>query len=281
MRLLDAVVAWDAAHLHAHRLAPPRRQPAARRRAAAPLHLAEYGAQAMAARRPAGAGGRRRGAAGTAGGAARRGAGAGAHRRPARRTRRARRAPARRRGELAVRLPHRTRRHGHRQRPRRGDGRSTPPWETVHEHPSRRVLVSGGSGDLGGAICRELARLGHAVVVHAHAGRERAEALAAAIRADGGQAEVAVFDVADAGATRAALAALLEAGPIDALVHNAGVHDDAPLAGMSDAVAPRHRRVPARLLPPRPAAAAAHGAAAGAVSWRSLRWPGCSAIADR
>lgn len=101
--------------------------------------------------------------------------------------------------------------------------------------PSRRAFVSGGSGDLGGAICLELARLGHAVIVHAHAGRERAEALAAAIRADGGRAEVAVFDVADAGAARAALAALLEAGPIDALVHNAGVHDDAPLAGMSDA----------------------------------------------
>lgn len=99
----------------------------------------------------------------------------------------------------------------------------------------RRALVTGGSGDLGGAICRALARDGYAVVVHANAGIECARAVAGAIVEAGGSAEAVAFDVADAAATRAALERLLEAGPFHALVNNAGIHDDAPLAGMSDA----------------------------------------------
>jgi 3-oxoacyl-[acyl-carrier protein] reductase len=95
----------------------------------------------------------------------------------------------------------------------------------------KRVLVTGGSGDIGGAICAALAREGWHVVVHANTGRERAEAVAAAIRDAGGDAEVAAFDVTDAEAARAAIDELLESGPIHALVHNAGIHDDAPLAG--------------------------------------------------
>jgi 3-oxoacyl-[acyl-carrier protein] reductase len=97
----------------------------------------------------------------------------------------------------------------------------------------RVVLVTGGSGDIGGAICAALARDGWRVIVHANANRERAEAVAAAIRDSGGGAEVATFDVGDAVATRAALEDLLQAAPIHALVHNAGIHDDAPLAGMT------------------------------------------------
>ncbi len=43
------------------------------------------------------------------------------------------------------------------------------------------------------------------------------------------------FDVADPEASAQALATLLEAGPIQVLVNNAGIHDDAPMAGMSAA----------------------------------------------
>ncbi|MBU6476397.1 MAG: 3-oxoacyl-ACP reductase FabG [Xanthomonadaceae bacterium] len=100
---------------------------------------------------------------------------------------------------------------------------------------SRRVLVTGGSGDIGGAICVALARDGWQVIVHANAHRERAEAVAARIRDGGGTAEIATFDLTDAAATRAAVDGLLQASQIQALVHNAGVHDDAPLAGMAEA----------------------------------------------
>lgn len=98
----------------------------------------------------------------------------------------------------------------------------------------KRALVTGGSGDIGSAICVALARDGWQVIVHANAHKERAEAVAAQAREAGGAAEVAVFDVTDAEATRASIDALLQAGPIQALVHNAGIHDDAPLAGMAE-----------------------------------------------
>jgi 3-oxoacyl-[acyl-carrier protein] reductase len=99
----------------------------------------------------------------------------------------------------------------------------------------RRAIVTGASGDIGAAICVALAAQGCAVIAHAHANADRAQALVAQIVAQGGNAESVVFDLTDATATRAALETLLNAGPIDILVHNAGIHDDAPLAGMSDA----------------------------------------------
>jgi 3-oxoacyl-[acyl-carrier protein] reductase len=99
----------------------------------------------------------------------------------------------------------------------------------------RRALVTGGSGDLGGAICRQLAADGLHVIVHANGNRARAEDVAAQIIRDGGSAEAVAFDVADGEATRAAIDAMLEAGPVQVVVNNAGIHDDAPMAGMGDA----------------------------------------------
>jgi 3-oxoacyl-[acyl-carrier protein] reductase len=96
----------------------------------------------------------------------------------------------------------------------------------------KRALVTGGSGDIGEAVCRHLARAGLHVIVHAHRHPERAADVAVAIRADGGSAETAVFDVTDAPATRQTLETLLRDGPIQVLVNNAGIYADAPLAGM-------------------------------------------------
>lgn len=97
----------------------------------------------------------------------------------------------------------------------------------------RRALVTGGSGGIGAAVARRLARAGLHVVVHANRNREAAEAVAADIRAGGGSAETIAFDVADGVASAGALERLLEAGPIQVLVNNAGIHSDAPLAGMT------------------------------------------------
>ncbi|MCD7098109.1 3-oxoacyl-ACP reductase FabG [Stenotrophomonas sp. MMGLT7] len=97
----------------------------------------------------------------------------------------------------------------------------------------RRALVTGGSGDIGGAICRRLAADGLHVIVHANANAARAEQLVARILDEGGRAEAVAFDVADAAASQAAIEALLRAGPVQVVVNNAGVHDDAPMAGMS------------------------------------------------
>jgi 3-oxoacyl-[acyl-carrier protein] reductase len=94
----------------------------------------------------------------------------------------------------------------------------------------KRALVTGGSGDIGSAICRKLAVEGAHVHVHANRNRAQAEAVAAEIRASGGAAEAVQFDVTDADATAAALEAL--AGPIQILVNNAGIHEDVVMPGM-------------------------------------------------
>ena len=96
----------------------------------------------------------------------------------------------------------------------------------------RRALVTGGSGDLGRAICHALAADGWRVIVHGNSRLAEAEAVAAAIVAAGGTAEAVCFDVTDADATGASIQALLDTGPIAAVVNNAGIHDDAPMAGM-------------------------------------------------
>lgn len=97
---------------------------------------------------------------------------------------------------------------------------------------SRRALVTGGSGGIGAAICRALAADGVEVIVHAHRGLERARALAAELQAAGGRAQAVAFDLADDAAVGAAVDALLEAGPIQIVVNNAGMHRDALMAGM-------------------------------------------------
>ena len=99
----------------------------------------------------------------------------------------------------------------------------------------RRALVTGGSGDIGSAICRRLAADDCDVIVHANNNIARAEAVVAQIAAGGGKAQAVAFDVADAVASQAAIATLLQHGPVHVVVNNAGVHDDGPMAGMSEA----------------------------------------------
>lgn len=98
---------------------------------------------------------------------------------------------------------------------------------------TKRALVTGGSGAIGAAICRRLARDGLHVIIHAHRQAAAAEQLRDELLAAGASAEVALFDVTDAPATQQAVERLLEAGTIQVLVNNAGIHDDAAFPGMS------------------------------------------------
>jgi 3-oxoacyl-[acyl-carrier protein] reductase len=97
----------------------------------------------------------------------------------------------------------------------------------------KRALVTGGSGAIGAGICRALAQGGMQVVVHANTSLARARELCDEIRAGGGHAEAIAFDVRDGAACEHELAKLLQAGPFQVLVHNAGITADAPMAGMS------------------------------------------------
>lgn len=96
----------------------------------------------------------------------------------------------------------------------------------------KRALVTGGSGAIGAAICSRLARSGHFVYVHANQHLARAEAVVDALRVDGLAAEAVSFNVCDGAASAAALQGVLTAGPIQVLVNNAGIHDDAVFPGM-------------------------------------------------
>lgn len=97
----------------------------------------------------------------------------------------------------------------------------------------KRALVTGGSGAIGAAICRALANAGHHVHVHASRSLQQAEAVVAEIRAAGGVASAVLFDVTDVEQTHLALQVILEAGAIEILVNNAGIHDDAVMPGMN------------------------------------------------
>jgi 3-oxoacyl-[acyl-carrier protein] reductase len=91
----------------------------------------------------------------------------------------------------------------------------------------KRALVTGASGALGSAIARRLAAQGATLLLHANSRPEAVQSLRESIVAAGGQAEALVFDLTSDESTRAACDQLLQAGPVQILVNNAGVHDDA------------------------------------------------------
>ena len=100
-------------------------------------------------------------------------------------------------------------------------------------NPLKRALVTGGSGAIGAAICHRLAADGLHVIIHTNRNIARAEALRDELLAKGSSAEVIKFDVVDAAAAQIELESLLENGPIQVLVNNAGIHNDAVFPGMS------------------------------------------------
>jgi 3-oxoacyl-[acyl-carrier protein] reductase len=97
----------------------------------------------------------------------------------------------------------------------------------------KRALITGGSGDIGSAICKRLATSNIHVIIHANQHLEQAGTVVESIQAAGGSAEAVACDLSDSAATEDTLQRILQQGPVQILIHNAGIHDDAPMAGMS------------------------------------------------
>jgi len=89
----------------------------------------------------------------------------------------------------------------------------------------RSALVTGAGQNVGSGIGRALATQGARVVVN-DLRVDRADAVAAGIRATGGLAEAVAFDVTDLDAVRAGVASV---GPVDILVNNAGSGGEHPM----------------------------------------------------
>lgn len=86
----------------------------------------------------------------------------------------------------------------------------------------KRAIVTGASSGLGKSIALMLAAEGAAVIVHGR-NEERAQEVALMIEKAGGQAEIAIGDLATDEGADAVAAAALRHGAIDILVNNAGV----------------------------------------------------------
>lgn len=99
----------------------------------------------------------------------------------------------------------------------------------------KNALVTGGSGEIGQAICQRLANDGHHVIIHANQNLNKAQSLVDTIIKQGGSAHAIQFDLTDFEQTSTIITALMQTHPVQILVHNAGIHQDAPFAGMSKA----------------------------------------------
>jgi 3-oxoacyl-[acyl-carrier protein] reductase len=97
----------------------------------------------------------------------------------------------------------------------------------------KRALVTGGSGDIGAAICLELAKDDLHVFVHAHKNPDKAQTVVNKIHERGGSAEAISFDVTNHSQCEDMLTRLCKDTPVDVVVNNAGISIDGPFAGLN------------------------------------------------
>lgn len=96
------------------------------------------------------------------------------------------------------------------------------------------ALVTGAARNIGRAIALALAEAGATVAVNARTAQADAEAVAAEIRAAGGQADVFMADIADAGAVHAMVGDIVKRhGKVDLLILNASIRKETAFIDMS------------------------------------------------
>jgi 3-oxoacyl-[acyl-carrier protein] reductase len=102
----------------------------------------------------------------------------------------------------------------------------------------KRVLITGASTGIGAAAARAFAAAGARVVIHYNASRDKAEAVAQAVRASGGEAHLCGGDLRASGTVRRVVTEAVEQlGGLDVLINNAGgLVKRVPVAEIDDAV---------------------------------------------
>uniref|UniRef100_UPI0035A1572B 3-oxoacyl-ACP reductase FabG n=1 Tax=Neisseria dentiae TaxID=194197 RepID=UPI0035A1572B len=97
------------------------------------------------------------------------------------------------------------------------------------------ILITGSNRGIGKAVALALAADGYDIVVHCRSRRSEAEAVAETVRAQGRQARVLQFDIADRAACREALSADIEQhGAYYGVVLNAGLTRDNAFPAFED-----------------------------------------------
>jgi len=105
-------------------------------------------------------------------------------------------------------------------------------WPVYPDLKGQVALVTGASQGIGAAIARALGRQGAWVGLMARS-QDKLEAVAEAIRADGGRGFPLVADVAQGEAVQAVVQEFIrEVGPVTLLVNNAGITRDQLLLGL-------------------------------------------------
>ncbi|UII22946.1 3-oxoacyl-ACP reductase FabG [Fulvivirga ligni] len=99
------------------------------------------------------------------------------------------------------------------------------------------ALVTGGSRGIGRAICIQLARQGFNIIINYSSNKQAAEEAKSAVEAEGQQAELIPFNVADREASRKAMEDWFAQNPdkkVEVLVNNAGIRKDNLMIWMKD-----------------------------------------------
>lgn len=98
----------------------------------------------------------------------------------------------------------------------------------------KRAIVTGASGSIGGSIGARLAADGYYTILHVNSNKEEGLRVLESIQREGGSGEVVSFNVANLEEVRDAMKGILEGGPVQVVVNNAGIHRDATMAGMDE-----------------------------------------------
>jgi 3-oxoacyl-[acyl-carrier protein] reductase len=102
---------------------------------------------------------------------------------------------------------------------------------------TKYALVTGGSRGIGRAICHKMAAMGYHVLINFKTNEAEALKTLESVRQDNGSAELLPFDVADRQQVQQVLGGWIGSNPdkpIEVLVNNAGIREDALMAWMQD-----------------------------------------------